>query len=67
MARYALVIGIAQYQSLTHLPKAAADAESVAQVLEQYGDYNVTRLPHSWNAERKRFEVSQQKVLLLMR
>lgn len=61
MARYALVIGIAQYQSFKHLPKAAADAESVAQVLEQYGDYNVTRLPQSWNAERKRFEVSQQK------
>jgi len=61
MARYALVIGIAQYQSLKHLPKAAADAESVAQVLEQYGDYNVTRLPQSWNAQTKRFEVSPQK------
>jgi len=61
MAHYALVIGIAQYQSFKHLPKAAADAESVAQVLEQYSDYSVTRLPQSWNAQTKRFEVSPQK------
>jgi WD40 repeat protein len=63
MARYALVIGITQYQSSTfkNLPKAATDAESVAQVLEQYGDFNVTRLPQSWNAETNCFEVSQQK------
>jgi WD40 repeat protein len=61
MAHYALVIGIAQYQSFKHLPKAAADAESVAQVLEKYSDYSVTRLPQSWNAQTKRFEVSPQK------
>ncbi len=63
MARYALVIGITQYQSSTfkNLPKAAADAESVALVLEKYGEFNVTRLPQSWNADTNRFEVSQQK------
>lgn len=63
MARYALVIGIAQYQSsnLKPLPKAATDAEVVARVLEEYGEYTVTRLPHRWNAELQRFEVAQQK------
>ncbi|MEG4327588.1 nSTAND1 domain-containing NTPase, partial [Microcoleus sp. herbarium5] len=63
MARYALVIGIAQYQSsnLKPLPKAATDAEVVARVLEEYGQYTVTRLPHRWNAETQRFEVAQQK------
>lgn len=63
MARYALVIGIAQYQSsnLKPLPKAATDAEVVARVLEEYGEYTVTRLPHRWNAEPQRFEVAQQK------
>ncbi|MEG3931437.1 caspase family protein [Microcoleus sp. T3_B1] len=63
MARYALVIGIAQYQSsnLKPLSKAATDAEVVARVLEEYGQYTVTRLPHRWNAESQRFEVAQQK------
>jgi len=45
MAKYALVIGIAQYESpLRLLPKAAADAEAIATLLESHG-YNVTRLP----------------------
>ncbi|MEG5049904.1 MULTISPECIES: nSTAND1 domain-containing NTPase [unclassified Microcoleus] len=63
MARYALVIGIAQYQSsnLKPLPKAATDAEVVARVLEEHGEYTVTRLPHRWNAETQRFEVAPQK------
>jgi WD40 repeat protein/energy-coupling factor transporter ATP-binding protein EcfA2 len=63
MDRYALVIGIAQYQSsnLKPLPKAATDAEFVARVLEEYGKYTVTRLPERWNAETQRFEVAQQK------
>ncbi|MBE9186440.1 caspase family protein [Microcoleus sp. LEGE 07076] len=63
MARYALVIGIAQYHNsnLKPLPKAATDAEVVAQVLEEYGKYTVTRLPERWNAETQRFEVAQQK------
>ncbi|MEG4441666.1 caspase family protein [Microcoleus sp. AT9_B5] len=63
MARYALVIGIAQYQSsnLKPLPKAATDAEVVARVLEVHGEYTVTRLPERWNAETQRFEVAQQK------
>ncbi|WNZ46127.1 caspase family protein [Leptolyngbya boryana CZ1] len=46
MTKYALVIGIAQYDdpSLRLLPKAAADAEAIAVLLKFHG-YHVTRLP----------------------
>jgi len=65
MARYALVIGIAQYQSsqMSRLPKAASDAESLAQVLEQYGGFDVKRLPERWNAEKNCFEISADKAV----
>jgi len=65
MARYALVIGIAQYQSsqMSRLPKAASDAEILAQVLEQYGGFDVKRLPERWNAEKKCFEISADKAV----
>lgn len=53
MAKYALVIGIAQYESpLRPLPKAAADAEAIATLLENH-DYNVTRLPRKRIADRQ--------------
>ncbi|MEO1145462.1 MAG: caspase family protein [Cyanobacteria bacterium J06638_22] len=43
--RYALVVGIDDYLSpLKPLSKTARDAEAVAQVLEDYGDFHVTRL-----------------------
>jgi WD40 repeat protein/energy-coupling factor transporter ATP-binding protein EcfA2 len=65
MARYALVIGIAQYQSsqMSRLPKAASDAEILAQVLEKYGDFEVKRLPEKWNAEKNCFEISADKAV----
>ncbi len=65
MARYALVIGITQYQSsqMSRLPKAASDAEILAQVLEQYGDFDVKRLPEQWNAEKSCFEISADKAV----
>lgn len=65
MARYALVIGITQYQSsqMSRLPKAASDAETLAQVLEQYGGFSVKRLPERWNAEKNCFEISGEKAL----
>lgn len=63
MARYALIIGITEYQSpqLSRLPKAATDAEIVAQLLEQYGDFQVKRLPESWTPDKKR-KVGEKKV-----
>jgi uncharacterized caspase-like protein len=54
MARYALVIGIARYSNSfsKDLPKAATDAEAIAQLLEQH-HYNVTRLPRKRIAENQ--------------
>ena len=51
MKRYALVVGIAEYSSsgLNNLEKPPVDAEAVAQILEQYGDFQeVKRLPENW-------------------
>jgi energy-coupling factor transporter ATP-binding protein EcfA2 len=51
MKRYALVIGIAEYDSrnLPNLAKPATDAEAIAQLLEQYGNLQeVRRLPANW-------------------
>jgi WD40 repeat protein/energy-coupling factor transporter ATP-binding protein EcfA2 len=45
MAKYALVIGIAKYNSpLGNLSKTVGDATAVAEVLKQYGDYQDVKL-----------------------
>lgn len=65
MARYALVIGIAEYisPSLGRLSKTTNDAESIAQLLEKYGDFqSVQRLPQRWNKEKKGYETAAEKV-----
>ncbi|MEH2237747.1 nSTAND1 domain-containing NTPase [Nostoc sp.] len=65
MARYALVIGIAEYlsPSLSRLSKTTNDAEAIAQVLEQYGDFqSVQRLPQRWNKDKNGYEMAAQKV-----
>lgn len=45
MSRDALVVGINTYQHLPGLKAPAHDAEAIAQVLQTYGDFRVTRLP----------------------
>lgn len=45
MSRDALVVGISSYQHLPSLGAPAQDAEAIAQQLESYGDFRVTRLP----------------------
>ena len=46
MAKYALVIGIAAYDNFRNLPKAVTDAEAIAQILEERGNFQeVQRLP----------------------
>lgn len=47
MIRDALVVGINtySYERLNNLTAPAQDAEAVAQLLEKYGDFKVTRLP----------------------
>jgi hypothetical protein len=64
MARYALVIGIPEYQSpFAPLPKTINDAEAVAQLLEQYGNFQeVKRLPARWNQAKNCYEVEARGV-----
>lgn len=63
MTGYALIIGIAEYQNLTPLPKAAEDAEAVAQLLETYSDFEVTRLPHRRNSSTQRLEIAPKQLV----
>jgi parallel beta-helix repeat protein len=55
MARDALVVGINtyQYSGLPNLNSPALDAEAIAVLLEQYGDFRVTRLPEAINPEKQ--------------
>jgi uncharacterized protein YjbI with pentapeptide repeats len=55
MARDALVVGINryQYQGLPNLNSPALDAEAIAVLLEQYGDFRVTRLPEAISPEKQ--------------
>jgi ABC-type multidrug transport system fused ATPase/permease subunit len=65
MARYALIVGIAQYDAkgLAQLEKTTTDAEAVAQVLEQYGNFTeVKRLPSRINSETKKRAMVNQPV-----
>ncbi|MDZ8051247.1 MAG: caspase family protein [Aulosira sp. ZfuVER01] len=65
MARYALVIGIGEYQSpsLPRLSKTTNDAEAVAQLLEKYGDFqSVQRLPQRWNKDKNGYEIAASKL-----
>lgn len=61
MSRNALIVGINPYQHLTNLELPAKDAEAVAQVLEKYGDFRITRLPETINDDEK-LQVGQSPV-----
>ncbi|MEM9214182.1 MAG: caspase family protein [Cyanobacteria bacterium P01_F01_bin.150] len=66
MARYALAIGIQAYESspLLSLTQAAADAEDVAILLEQYGNFQlVKRLPEQWSEKGQRYHIHPKKRL----
>ncbi|MBP0021874.1 MAG: GAF domain-containing protein [Cyanobacteria bacterium SBLK] len=52
MTRYALIIGLSEYQNFTALPKTTTDAETIACILEQYGDFRVERLPKKANVQK---------------
>lgn len=61
MAKYALVIGIPEYQSFASLPNTTADAEAIAQLLENQGHFQeVKRLPERWNIAKNGYEVAPQ-------
>lgn len=54
MMRDALIVGINNYQFLPSLRAPTHDAEAVAQILESYGDFRVTRLPEAIEEGRPR-------------
>lgn len=55
MGRYALVIGICRYRNIGNLTKPAEDAEAIAQLLEQHGNFqSVMRLPEAFENDRSR-------------
>jgi energy-coupling factor transporter ATP-binding protein EcfA2 len=65
VVRYALVIGITDYDNrnfLAPLSKPADDAEAVAKFLESTGFENVERLPKQWIPEEKHDKVVPGKV-----
>ncbi|MEQ8975656.1 MAG: caspase family protein [Coleofasciculus sp. C1-SOL-03] len=64
MARYALVIGIANYNNFSNLEKAVVDAEAIAQRLERHGNFQeVKRLPRKWLNDENRWAVASDKRL----
>nr|WP_322715950.1 caspase family protein [Nostoc sp. ChiQUE02]MDZ8228805.1 caspase family protein [Nostoc sp. ChiQUE02] len=64
MTRYALVIGIANYNNFTQqLPKAVTDAQSIAQVLREHGRFEVQPLPGKLIKSENRWCVAPDKKL----
>ncbi|MBW4504100.1 MAG: caspase family protein [Scytonema hyalinum WJT4-NPBG1] len=64
MARYALVIGIANYNNFRkQLPKAVTDAENIARVLREHGGFEVQPLPAKLIESENRWYVAPDKKL----
>ena len=62
MTKYALVIGIPEYNNFDPLEKTTQDAEKIAQILHFQGDYQVTRVPCQGNADSKDYRMKEGKV-----
>ncbi len=62
MSRDALVVGINKYQddNLRNLKAPAEDAEAIAKILEQYGEFDVWRLPEAINPDTKKPYVAKK-------
>ncbi|MBE8988196.1 caspase family protein [Nostoc sp. LEGE 12450] len=60
MSRDALVVGINTYDRLKCLNAPAADAEAIAQILQQYGEFQVTRLPAVKDKENQTIRIGKQ-------
>ncbi|WP_375466457.1 pentapeptide repeat-containing protein [uncultured Nostoc sp.] len=60
MSRDALVVGINTYDRLKCLNAPAADAEAIAQILQQYGELRVTRLPAVKDKENETIRIGKQ-------
>jgi uncharacterized protein YjbI with pentapeptide repeats len=60
MSRDALVVGINTYDRLKSLNAAAADGEAIAQILQQCGEFQVTRLPAVKDKENETIRIGKQ-------
>ncbi|MDZ8188544.1 MAG: pentapeptide repeat-containing protein [Nostoc sp. ChiSLP02] len=60
MSRDALVVGINTYDRLRCLNAPASDGETIAQILQQYGEFQVTRLPAVKDKENQTIRVGKQ-------
>jgi energy-coupling factor transporter ATP-binding protein EcfA2 len=60
MSRDALVVGINTYDRLKCLNAPAADGEAIAQILQQYGEFWVTRLPAVKDKENETIRIGKQ-------
>ncbi|MEH2086956.1 nSTAND1 domain-containing NTPase [Nostoc sp.] len=60
MSRDALVVGINTYDRLKCLNAPVADGEAIAQILQQYGEFRVTRLPAVKDKENETIRIGKQ-------
>ncbi|MFN6539631.1 MAG: pentapeptide repeat-containing protein [Nostoc sp. EkiNYC01] len=60
MSRDALVVGINTYDRLKSLNAPAGDGEAIAQILQQYGEFRVTRLPAVKDKENQTIRIGKQ-------
>jgi uncharacterized caspase-like protein len=60
MSRDALVVGINTYDRLKSLNAPAADGEAIAQILQQCGEFQVTRLPAVKDKENETIRIGKQ-------
>ncbi|MEH2023057.1 nSTAND1 domain-containing NTPase [Nostoc sp.] len=60
MSRDGLVVGINTYDRLKSLNAPAADGEAIAQILQQYGEFQVTRLPAVKDKENQTIRIGKQ-------
>ncbi|MEQ8959047.1 MAG: caspase family protein, partial [Coleofasciculus sp. C2-GNP5-27] len=65
MSRDALVVGINKYERFNPLNAPGGDAEAIAQRLEQYGEFKVTRLPGVKDKQNNRIRVGQKTKVTL--
>ncbi|MEO1349734.1 MAG: caspase family protein [Cyanobacteria bacterium J06635_15] len=63
MPRYALVIGIAQYDNFRELRKTATDAESIARILRKRGSYQIEPSPKKLIEAENRWCIAPDKNL----
>jgi|GEM_PF-1019171 len=63
MARYALVVGTAQYDNFRKLDKAATDAAAISRILQLHGQYQVEPLPKRLVEAENCWELATDKKL----